>query len=291
MSDVKMTFWDHLDELRKVLFRVIGVLFLLIIVAFFFKEPIFNVIFAPLNSDFVLYKGFNKLLDLVHLNGVESFDIQVMNIEMAAQFFTHIKVTFFVALIIGMPFFFYELWSFIRPALYTKEKQAVKGTFGFAGILFYAGLACGYFMVLPLTVKFLGTYQVSPEIPNQISLNSYIGMFLSLIMVMGLVFEMPILAALLSRMGLISKELLKKYRRHAVVVLVILSAVITPSGDAFTMMIVAIPLYLLYEFSILVSKSEKDQNKKEYGDEVEYEEIDEDDNDVDHYANNETAQS
>ena len=122
-------------------------------------------------------------------------------------------------------------------------------------------------------------------------MNSYIGMFLSLILVMGLVFEMPILAALLSRIGLISKELLKKYRRHAVVVLVILSAVITPSGDAFTMMIVAIPLYLLYEFSIIVSKSEKDQNKKEYGEEVEYEEIDDDDSDVDHYANNEAAQS
>ena len=144
-------------------------------------------------------------------------------------------------------------------------------------------LACGYFLVLPLTVKFLGTYQVSPDIPNEISLTSYIGMFLGLILVMGIVFEMPILAALLSRIGLISKELLKKYRRHAIVILVILAAIITPSGDAFTMMIVAIPLYLLYEFSIMVCRSEKDQNKESDDDDdyEDYEEMDEDESDVD----------
>ena len=285
MSDVKMSFWDHLDELRKVLFRIVGVLLVLTIAAFFFKEPLFNVIFGPLNSDFILYRGFDKLLALVGLKGVDNFDIKVMNIEMSAQFFTHLKVSFFVALIVGMPFFFYQLWTFIRPALYPKEKKAVRGTFGFAGILFYMGLACGYFLVLPLTVKFLGTYQVSPDIPNEISLTSYIGMFLGLILVMGIVFEMPILAALLSRIGLISKELLKKYRRHAIVILVILAAIITPSGDAFTMMIVAIPLYLLYEFSIMVCRSEKDQNKEKDDDDYEdYEEMDEDDSDVDDHA-------
>ena len=257
-------------------------LLVLTVAAFFFKEPMFNVIFGPLNSDFILYKGFDKLLGLVGLKGVDSFDIKVMNIEMSAQFFTHLKVSFFVALIIGMPFFFYEMWTFIRPALYPKEKRAIRGTFGFAGILFYMGLACGYFLVLPLTVKFLGTYQVSPDIPNEISLTSYIGMFLGLILVMGIVFDMPILAALLSRVGIINKELLKKYRRHAIVILVILAAIITPSGDAFTMMIVAIPLYLLYEFSIMVCRSEKDQNKESDGDDEEdYEEMDEDESDVD----------
>ena len=279
-----MSFWDHLDELRKVLFRIVGVLLVLTVAAFFFKEPMFNVIFGPLNSDFILYKGFDKLLGLIGLKGVDTFDIKVMNIEMSAQFFTHLKVSFFVALIIGMPFFFYQLWTFIRPALYPKEKRAIRGTFGFAGILFYLGLACGYFLVLPLTVKFLGTYQVSPDIPNEISLTSYIGMFLGLILVMGIVFEMPILAALLSRVGLINKELLKRYRKHAIVILVILAAIITPSGDAFTMMIVAIPLYLLYEFSIMVCRSEKEQNKDGGEEEVDYEEMDEDDSDVDDHA-------
>lgn len=291
MSDVKMSFWDHLDELRKVLFRIIGVLLALTIVAFFFKEPLFNVIFGPLSSDFVLYKGFDALLGLIGLKGVDSFDIKVMNIEMSAQFFTHLKVSFFVAVIIGMPFFFYELWTFIRPALYPKEKQAVRGTFGFAGILFYMGLTCGYFLVLPLTVKFLGTYQVSPDIPNEIALTSYIGMFLGLILVMGVVFEMPILAALLSRIGLISKELLKKYRRHAIVILVILAAIITPSGDAFTMMIVAIPLYCLYEFSIMVCRSEKEQGKEDADDWDEYEEMDEDESDVDDHARTEAEEA
>ena len=279
-----MSFWDHLDELRKVLFRIVGVLLVLTVAAFFFKEPMFNVIFGPLNSDFILYKGFDKLLGLIGLKGVDTFDIKVMNIEMSAQFFTHLKVSFFVALIIGIPFFFYQLWTFIRPALYPKEKRAIRGTFGFAGILFYLGLACGYFLVLPLTVKFLGTYQVSPDIPKEISLTSYIGMFLGLILVMGIVFEMPILAALLSRVGLINKELLKRYRKHAIVILVILAAIITPSGDAFTMMIVAIPLYLLYKFSIMVCRSEKEQNKDGGEEEEDYEEMDEDDSDVDDHA-------
>jgi sec-independent protein translocase protein TatC len=262
------------------------------VAAFFFKEPMFNIIFGPLNSDFILYQGFNKLLGLVGLKGVDNFDIKVMNIEMSAQFFTHLKVSFFVALIIGMPFFFYQLWTFIRPALYPKEKKAIRGTFGFAGMLFYLGLACGYFLVLPLTVKFLGTYQVSPDIPNEISLTSYIGMFLGLILVMGIVFEMPILAALLSRIGLISKETLKKYRRHAIVILVILAAIITPSGDAFTMMIVAIPLYCLYEVSIMVARSEKYQNKEsDDDDEAEYEEMDEDESDVDDHSLTEAGEA
>ena len=159
-------------------------------------------------------------------------------------------------------------------------------------MLFYLGLACGYFLVLPLTVKFLGTYQVSPDIPNEISLTSYIGMFLGLILVMGIVFEMPILAALLSRIGLISKETLKKYRRHAIVILVILAAIITPSGDAFTMMIVAIPLYCLYEVSIMVARSEKYQNKEsDDDDEAEYEEMDEDESDVDDHSLTEAGEA
>ena len=259
MADKEMTFWDHLDELRKVLFHIAIVLFLLMVVFFCLKNPLFEVVFAPLSSDFALFRGLDWLLALFG-SGIEPFDIEVINIDMAAQFFTHLKVAMYAALIVGMPYFFYELWSFIAPALYPHEKKAVKGTFGFAGILFYMGVLCGYYMVLPLTVKFLGTYQVSPDIPHQISLGSYIGMFVSLILIMGIVFEMPVLAMLLSKFGIINKELLRKYRRHAIVVRVILAAVITPSGDAFTMFFVACPLYMLYEFSIMVCKSEKEQN-------------------------------
>jgi len=263
MGSSNMSFWEHLDELRKVLFRSVAVLAVLMIVAFFFKETIFgNIIFAPLTSEFCLYRLLNYMLALFGSGPIGEFSIELINIEMAAQFFTHIRVSLYVALIVAMPFIFYQIWTFVRPALYDNEKRVVRLAFGFAGILFYVGIAVGYLLVFPLTVRFLGTYQVSPDVPNQISLNSYIGMFVSLILIMGIVFEMPALAAVLSRFGIITKEFLKKYRKHAIVILLIVAALITPSGDAVTLFFVAIPLYCLYEVSILVcrsGKSEEDQ--------------------------------
>lgn len=259
-----MTFWDHIDELRKVLVRSAVVLFVLMIVAFFFKSFIFDtVLLAPLSSDFILYKGLDAFLGLLHLPPLEKFNIDLINIEMTAQFFIHIRISFYVALILAMPYIFYELWTFVRPALYENEKKVIKGSFGFAGLLFYTGVAVGYLLVFPLTIRFLGTYQVSSDVPNQISLNSYIGMLTSLVLVMGIVFEMPILAAILSRFGIISRELMKKYRKHAVVILVTLAAIITPSGDPVTLFFVSVPLYLLYELSIAVARSRKDGDANE----------------------------
>ena len=249
----EMSFWDHLEELRGVLWRALIVVLVPMVVLFCFKDFIFDrVILAPLGKDFALYSFLNGVLALFGLGPVDVGDISLINVDLAAQFFTHVKVSFNLALVIAAPVIFYLLWTFVRPALYPKEREAARGGFGFAGLLFYAGVLTGYFVVFPLTLHFLGSYQVSASVPNLISLNSYIGMMVSLIMVMGLVFEMHVLAAILSRLGLISKQLLRKYRRHAIVVLMILSAVITPSGDAFTMLMVSIPLYLLYELSILV---------------------------------------
>ena len=252
-----MSFWDHLEELRGVLFRSVLVLFILMVVAFCFKLEVFEVVFAPLSSDFILYRLLDKLLISLRMSSIEEFNIQVQNIEMTAQFFTHVKVSLYVALVIAMPYIFYQLWTFVRPALYKNEKQVIRQTFGFAALLFYLGVAVGYYFVLPLTVRFLGTYQVSPDVPNIISLNSYISMAVSLVMILGVIFEMPILAAILSRIGLITKEMMKEYRKYAFVALLGLSAVIPPSGDAVTLFFVAIPLYCLYELSILVSRSEK----------------------------------
>lgn len=260
MGSSNMSFWEHLDELRKVLFRSVAVLSVVMVVAFFFKETIFgDIIFAPLTSDFCLYRWLDSLLTLMGLAPVGKFSIDLINIELAAQFFTHIRVSLYVALIVAMPFIFYQIWTFVRPALYENEKKVVRRAFGFAGILFYIGIAVGYLLVFPLTVRFLGTYQVSADVPNQISLNSYIGMFVSLILIMGIVFEMPALAAVLSRFGIITKEFLKKYRKHAIVILLVIAALITPSGDAVTLFFVAIPLYCLYEVSILVCRSGKSE--------------------------------
>ncbi|MBQ7222498.1 MAG: twin-arginine translocase subunit TatC [Bacteroidales bacterium] len=255
MSDDKtMSFWDHLDELRTVLIRSFVVLVVLMIVAFCLKVPVFNAIFAPLSSDFILFRLFNSLLETLHLAQSAPFDIQIMNIDIAAQFFTHLRVSLYVALIVAMPYIIYQIWTFVRPALYENEKKAIRSAFGFAAILFYVGVLVGYFLVLPLTVRFLGTYQVSADVPNQIALNSYIGMFMSLVMIMGIIFEMPVLALVLSKIGVIDKALMKKYRKHAMIILLVLAAIITPSGDAVTLMFVAVPLYLLYEFSIVVCK-------------------------------------
>lgn len=253
-EDKTMSFWDHLDELRVVLIRSFVVLMLLMVGAFFMKEQIFNVVFAPLSSDFILFRLFDSLLQLFNASALSQFNIQIVNIDISAQFFTHLRVSFYIALIVAMPFLCYQIWLFVRPALYDNEKKAIRRAFSFAAILFYIGVIVGYFLVLPLTVRFLGTYQVSVDVPNQIALNSYIGMFMSLVMIMGVVFEMPVLAFVLSKIGVINKGMMRDYRKYAIVILLVLAAIITPSGDAVTLAFVAIPLYLLYEFSIVVCR-------------------------------------
>ncbi|OFY45106.1 MAG: twin arginine-targeting protein translocase TatC [Bacteroidetes bacterium GWF2_40_14] len=252
-----MTFWEHLDELRKVLFRSAIVIIVLMVVIFLNKNFVFDkIIFAPIDSDFILYKWFGALSVLLSYPAIapEPFHLNLINIELSAQFFTHVNISMTLAFILSVPFILYQLWNFVKPGLYEKEKRAINKAFGFAGILFFIGVLVGYFFVFPLTVRFLGTYQVSDWVVNQISLKSYISMFTWLILIMGIVFEMPALASILSRMGIINKSFLKKYRKHAFVFLIILAAVITPSGDAFTLFVVGAPLYLLYEFSIVVSR-------------------------------------
>ncbi len=251
----EMTFWEHLDELRKVLFKSAILIVLLMVAIFSARDFVFGtVVFGPTSSDFALYRLIDKVLNLFGMEPLEPFNLDLINIDLSAQFFIHISTTFYFALVLSVPFILYQLWFFVRPALYENEIRAVKGAFSFAGILFLLGVLAGYYLIFPLTLRFLGTYQVSSEVANQISLQSYISMFTWLILIMGIVFEMPSLAAILSRMGVLTKAFLKKYRRHAFVVLLILAAFITPSGDPFTLAAVGLPLYALYELSILVCR-------------------------------------
>jgi sec-independent protein translocase protein TatC len=264
----EMTFWEHLDEFRKVIFRSAIVLILLMVVVFVNKNFVFEtIIFAPRSSDFILYRWMESLALLAGIPslGPKPFMLDLQNIELAAQFFTHISVSFSVAFVIATPFILYQIWLFVRPALYPSEKKSVVGAFGWCSLLFFLGVLVGYFFVFPLTINFLGSYQVSELVKNQITLQSYIHMFTWLVIIMGIVFEMPVLLRVLSRMGIISREMLKKYRKHAILILLVLAAIITPSGDAFTLFIVALPLYLLYEISILVSfsKSAEEDEKAE----------------------------
>lgn len=240
----EMTFWDHLEELRGSLFRMLAVFGFAVVVLFFFKTFLFdNVILAPSKPDFFLYR----------LLGAD-FSLKLVNIEVAAQFMIHMKITFICALIVTFPYLIFEIWRFIAPALYRKEKKAVRGAFLFASVLFYAGVAVGYSIVFPLMLNFFSCYQVSPDVPNTFSLTSYISMFTSMVLIFGIVFEFPTVSVVLSSLGIITKETLKTFRRHAICVVLILAAVITPSGDPFSLMIVSVPLYLLYELSILICR-------------------------------------
>ena len=243
-ESLEMTFWDHLEDLRRSIFRMIAVYLVSVIALFFFKDFLFGkVILAPASADFYLYQ----------LLGAD-FSMQLVNIEVAAQFLTHMKVTFMCALVVTFPFLIYELWRFVAPALYDNEKRAVKGAFAFASVLFYIGVIVGYTVIFPLMLNFFAGYQVSPEVLNTFSLTSYISLLLSTVITFGIVFEFPTIVMALSSMGVVTKSLLKKFRRHAICAVVVLAAVITPSGDPFSMLVVSVPLYILYEFSILICR-------------------------------------
>ena len=255
-----LSFWEHLEVLRWTLFRTLIVILIFVSAIFLAKDFVFTkIIFAPLDSSFIFYRWLCMLSELVHFPDIcpENFNIQLINISLAGQFLVHIGASFSIALILAIPYVFYEIWRFVQPALYPNEKKHIGLIFFSSSFLFYLGVAASYFVIFPLTVRFLGTYEVSELVPNQIAVQSYLGTLYILVFSMGVMFEMPILAYLLSQIGLVNKQMLKKVRSYAFVILLILSALITPTTDPFTMLVVALPLYLLYEVSILVCKTKK----------------------------------
>ena len=254
-----MSFWDHLEVLRWALFRSACVLAVIMVGTFIAMPYIFDrFILAPTNNDFFVYRWLNSIgRGIVKLS--PDFDVQIININVASQFMTHISTSISLAAVIAFPYFIWEIWKFIEPALFEDEVKHLRPAFLGGTIMFYIGCTIGYTLVFPFTFRFLVEYNLSPSITNQINLQSYIDNFTMLILVMGIVFEMPLLAWLLSLFGILRKSFLREYKRHAVVVLLVSAAIITPSGDPFTLMLVFIPLYLLYELSILVVK---DKSKK-----------------------------
>ena len=255
-AEVEMSFWGHLEALRWVLIRVAVVLVIFIIAAFIAMPYVFDsFILGPTTSNFFLYKFFAHMggrIPFLPDFGDQDFSVSIININVASQFMTHISTSFWLALVLVFPYLIYEIWKFIRPALLPGEKRSIGAGFLFGTLMFYLGCAIGYGLVFPFTFRFLTEYTISAEITNQISLSSYISNFLMMIFIMGIVFEMPLLAWVLSAMGVIRRDMLVSGRRYAVVILLILAAVITPTGDPFSLMIVFIPLYLLYELAIRV---------------------------------------
>ncbi len=257
----EMSFWDHLEELRWTLFRSIIALTVFAVIAFIFMPTLFDkVIMAPCSSDFFLYDFLCRITTSIPFlpDFCDSgFNVKIINIKLASQFMTHMSASFFMALILTFPYILYEIWKFVQPALYDYEKKNIGLVFLFGTVMFFLGCFVGYSVVFPMTLRFLATYQVSTFIENQLSLDSYMDNFLLLVFLMGVVFELPLVSWMLSRLGILTRSFFKRYRRHAVVVLMVAAAIITPSSDPFTLLVVFIPLYMLYELSAILVKSEE----------------------------------
>ena len=241
----EMSFWDHLDVMRGTLFRALGAICVCSILGLVFKDFLFDgIVLAPARPDFVIY----RLLGW-------SFSMQLINVEVSAQFFVHLKAAFAVGVIVAFPYVIWELWRFLEPALYDKEKPPVRTAFLLSTGLFYLGVVVGYFIVLPVCLQFFMNYTVSDAVANTITIGSYMSMFFSMVLLIGIAFEFPTVVLVLNRLGVLSRKTLRKGRRYAVVIILVLAALITPA-DPFSMFVLALPLYFLYELSILLcSKS------------------------------------
>lgn len=239
-----LTFWDHLDVLRSSLIRMAVAVVVLGVAAFCLKDLLFSVVLAPRSSDFVTYR----------LLGTDAFHINLMNTGLTEQFMIHMRTAIYAGLLLASPYILYELFRFVSPALYQNERRYALWIVGAAYVMFLMGTLVNYFVVFPLTVRFLGTYQVSPDVANMLTLQSYIDTLLGMSLVMGVVFELPVVCGLMGRMGLINSHMMSQFRRHAVVAILIVAAIITPTTDVFTLFVVALPIYLLYELSIQIVK-------------------------------------
>lgn len=248
----EMSFWGHLDVLRGVLFKAIIILAATGITLFFFMPRIFDqFILAPSRADFFSYRIIDKLAALGGFSGLTGncSDIELINIKLASQFFIHITTSLWMAVVVAFPVIIWLLWGFVSPALYSHEKRGIKKAFIPGCLMFYLGVAVGYTIVFPVTLRFLSDYQLSQLVPNIVSLDSYMDNFILICLMMGILFELPLVAWMLGKTSILSRSFFKKYRRHAIVALLILSAIVTPTGDPFTLSVVFIPIYALWELS------------------------------------------
>lgn len=242
MNDESLTFWDHLDVLRGSIIRIILVAIVMGIAAFFMKEWLFDIVLAPKDSSFCTYR----------LLGVEPFTIQLVNTGLTEQFMIHMKVALMTGILVASPYIIYTLFRFISPALYENERRySVRITVA-AYIMFLVGVVINYFLIFPLTVRFLGTYKVNDEVMTMLTITSYIDTMLMMSLVFGIIFEIPVVSWLLAKAGLLKAPWMTKYRRHAIVAILIIAAIITPTADVMTLIIVSLPIWLLYEVSILL---------------------------------------
>jgi sec-independent protein translocase protein TatC len=254
----QMTFWDHLDVLRGSIIRVLVAAVVMGLGVFFLKDYLFDLVLWPRDSDFPTYR----------LLGAEPFQLKLINTELTEQFMIHMKVSLVMGLLVASPYIIYILFRFISPALYENERRASLRLVGAAYSMFIIGIIVNYFLIFPLTVRFLGTYSVSTEVETMLTLSSYVDTLLLMSLVFGIVFEIPVISWLLARFGMLKASWMSEYRRHAIVAILIMAAIITPTADIMTLIIVSLPIWMLYEISIWIVKlTIKDSSESEEADE------------------------
>ncbi|EEI94024.1 twin-arginine translocase subunit TatC [Sphingobacterium spiritivorum] len=256
----EMSFFDHLEVLRWHIIRSVLAVAVFATLAFTFYDYVFNeIIMGPKKLDFWTYRMMCKVGELLHIDGfcVERIPFNIINTEMAGQFMLQINSCLITAVALGFPYLLFEVWLFVKPALTDIEKRSARGFVFYATILFALGVLFGYYIVVPLSVNFLSNVSLSEEITNQITIDSYLSTIATLSLGCGIVFLLPILIFILSKIGLMTPEFMRASRRYAVVIILVIAAVITPSADVITMLTVSAPMFILYEISIMVSANVK----------------------------------
>ncbi|MBN2212960.1 MAG: twin-arginine translocase subunit TatC [Bacteroidales bacterium] len=263
-TNSEMSFLDHLEELRWHIIRSLIAMFFFATIAFLAKQIVFdNIILAPRTPEFWTNRilcRFGKSINVTRLC-INSEPLDLKSIYMAGQFLAHIKISILAGLILAFPYVFYEFWRFIKPALYQNEMQHTRGAIFYTSLLFGCGVLFGYFILSPMSVHFLGSYRISETVENEINLMSYVSTVASVTLATGVVFELPVVVFFLSKIGLVTPAFMRKYRRHALIIILVLSAIITPP-DVFSQILVSFPLILLYEISISISKRVQRRNEE-----------------------------
>ena len=268
--EAEMSLFEHLEVLRWHIIRAVIAVAIFAIVAFSFYDFLFSqVIMGPKNTDFWTYRMMCKAGEALNLEGfcVDNIPMNIINTEMAGQFMMQINSSLLMALALGFPYLLFEIWLFVKPALTEVERQSARGFVFYATILFVLGMLFGYFIVVPLSINFLANVSLSAEITNQITINSYLTTVATLSLGCGLIFQLPIVVFVLSKVGIMTPAFMKASRRYAIVVILIIAAIITPTADVITMLTVSAPMFVLYELSIIVSgkvQKAKERQQKEF---------------------------
>jgi len=262
----EMSFLDHLEELRWRIIKAIGAVMIGAGAVFFMKDWLFDgIIFGPMRAEFITYRAFCSMsyhLGIGEQLCFQDLQLTLQSINMVTQITMHIVASLIVGFIVAFPYIFFQIWQFIAPGLKKEERRQAQGMTVWVSILFFLGVLFGYFMIVPLSVQFLGNYQVSELVKNNIDISSYVSTVTTLTLATGILFQLPVVVMILARLGLITAAILKKYRRHALVSILVLAAIITPP-DIASQVLVTLPIMVLYEFSILIARRiEKKRNAK-----------------------------